>query len=574
MARPNQQNVNQREVINTIEDTSKYQTGFSRRLRVSADPLRIESTPEPSKVAGLAAALSSIEPTLMNFAINKQAEAYKTSIEVGKRKAQTGEVTQSEMEQFGYDNVKAVNDWTDFNQRVTKEYDQNFDKENGNLDEFLKAQWESNDFNDKSNDYMAKFNPLAGKTLEKLRQAHGEFKAGQQALQNDVELIRLFSADIQDTMGSGLDYDITQYESRREGLKAMLPGKTNTQLDELAYQAVLEVMQETGDTSLASVFTKPHADGTPGLYEIPAWKKRIDTDLRQVEAESVAKANKLNTENEKALKNASETIERDILFTLIDVNEMPDGEEKDAELRALITTADEYSSKGIPISNATIKTLMSASKGFDKESETKAQEANYVRLRLGNPSASQIASEFNSGNISKSGFDKLMTKRDTAAKAGGSEKPLTSNPFVKEMAKIIRAESGYSFASMDTNNEQMKQNANAVTEKALEYVEEQIGSGVPVKEATSKATEWAIKRMKEAGINSKGLDDARSKVDAVELKQKNPVEYYKKDLRAFTQDSINNTLPKIPPKELLKLQSEAKKQAIANKKLKRHESTK
>jgi hypothetical protein len=87
MAREQQFNNGGRQVINTIEDTSKYQTGDARRLRVVADPLRIYEAPRETNLSKLTEALGTIKPDLMNWAVNKKTEMNKAEIEAGKRKA-------------------------------------------------------------------------------------------------------------------------------------------------------------------------------------------------------------------------------------------------------------------------------------------------------------------------------------------------------------------------------------------------------------------------------------------------------------------------------------------------------
>lgn len=576
MAREQQFNNTQRQVINTIEDTSKYQTPDSRRLRVTSDPLRIYTEPVDSGVTKLAGALSSIKPELMTWAINKQSEDYSRSIEIGKQAAQTGGKASGEMEQFGYDNVKAVNDWTDWNQKVTTEYDQNFDKEKGNLDDFLKQQWESHPFQDKSQAYLDKFTPLAGKTMEKLRTTQGQFMADLQESKNNAELTRMFAGDIHDVMGSGQDYGVAQYEARRDNLKAQFPGKTNSQLDELAYQAVLDTMQKTGDVSLVKVFKQPHSDKTPGLYEIPKWKAKIDEDVHKIIAHQNESRRESDIRNEKALKNAADTTERGILFDVIQANTLADPTDKAEALRGIVAKAQKVSESGIPISDATIKTLMSASTAIDKKEETLYQAQNYNTLRLGNPSVQQIAKAVNSGDISQSGFEKLMNAKDAAANRAashqGKDKPLSSDPFVKQAFKDIDNHAGYSWASMASGNEQSKKNADAVKERVLSHIEDLVDSGMSPKEAAAKGSEVGIKMLKDAGLESKSFQEANAKLDKAAYKKKDPVGYYTANPKDYIADSKSNTVPVMAPKDLLAIQKEALK-AASTKKLKNHEST-
>lgn len=576
MAREQQFNNGQRQVINTIEDTSKYQTGDARRLRVVADPMRIFEEPAESNVSKLTEALGAIKPELLQWATDKQTQAKVTAAEAGKRAAQTGgAIPKGEMEQYGYDSVKAVNDWTDWNQKVLQEYDQSFDKQAGNLDEFLQKQWESNPFKDKSETYVQKFTPLAGKTMEKIRATQGQFKADLQESINNAELTRMFGHDIDDVMGAGLDYSVTTYEARRDNLKAQFPGKTNSQLDELAYQAVLAKMEATGDTSLANIFKQPHADKTPGLYEIPKWKDKIDADIHKILATKVASRKSADAEMEKALKTVADTKGNEVLFKLIDINTFEDPTVRAEKLRVLIADTQKLSESGIPIQDSIINALRTASTGIDKKQETQYQADNYVKLRLGNASVARIAQAYNVGDISQSAFDKLMTKREAAANREGSkEKPLPSNPFVKQALKEIEANAGYSPFNMSKDGEEARSNANAVKARVLDHIEDLVDSGVSPKEAAKEGSEMGIKLLKETGLANKTLADANKKLDALELKKTNPLSYYQSNPTAFQEDVKNNTLPPMNPKDKLALQRKVKADAEARKALKQHGSTK
>lgn len=575
MAREQKFNNSQREVVNTIEDTSKYQTPVSRRLRVTADPLNIYTAPAESQVSRLAEALGTIKPELLNYATERQTEANIRVIEQGKAKGQTGGIPQGELEQYGFDTVKAVNDWTDWNQQTLQEYEQNFDKQSGNVDEFLQQRWEANPFKDKNDTYVKKFTPLAGKTMAKIREAQGQFTAELEASKNDAELTRMFAGDIKDVIGAGLEYGVPQYETRRALLKGMFPGKTNSQLDELAYQAVLNTMQESGDTSLVKIFKQPHSDKTPGLYEIPKWKAKIDSDVAQIISAKVTQRNREEAEMDKALKVVADTKERELLFEIADINTFDDPTVRDEKLRDLTAKAKLLSDSGIPISNTIIKTLISANTGIDKKQESQYQAENYVKLRLSGSSPSTIAQKFLQGVISQSGFDKLMTKYESVARREGSGgKPLSANPFVKDMFKTIQSNAGYSFGSMAKDNEQMKKNADAVSDRLLEYVEDLTADGsMSLKEATEKAKERGVQMLKDAGLNSKSRADADRKLDAVEQKAKDPVSFYKANPSQYLIDVATKTVPAIPEKDLKEIQDKARMEA-KNQKLKRHESTK
>lgn len=580
MAREQQFNNGQRQVINTIEDTSKYQTGDGRRLRVTADPLFIPQAVETSGVNKLAEALSAVKPELMDWAINKKTEEYSQAINVGKTKAQTGQIAQGEMEQYGYDKVKSVNDWTDFQQKITQDYEQNFDKENGNVEEFLQSHWGSHPFEDKSSTYVENFTALATKTMSKIREAQGIFKADQEQLKNDTELTRMFSHDIQDVQGAGLDYTSREYQARRFNLREQFPGKTNTQLDELAFNAVLDEAKRSGDTSIFKIFNDPHIDGTPGLAEIPKWKEKIDHEIKSIEAASKAARTEERTVQERALKDAAEVAQGKALFALTDAVNIADPTVKAKRISEINGELQAAFEAGLPISDATINTLRNAVAGIDKKEETAYQNQNYITLRLGNPSVQQIAKAVNSGDISQAAFEKLMNAKEAAAnraatQANKQEKPLSTNPFVKEAFKSVSVNAGYSWGSMTPSNEQAKKNADAINVKVLEQIEESVAAGTPVKEAAKAAGAWGIQMLKDTGMASKSLSQANTKIDEVELKRTNPVAFYQAHPADYHVDELNKRVPaSVTPKDRLILQRAGIAAALENKRLHTHEGTK
>lgn len=577
MARAQQFNNGQREVINTIEDTSKYQTGMGRRQRVAADPLFIPVAAESSSINKFAEALGKVKPELMSWAVNKQADEYTAQINAGTIKAHSGAIPEGEMEQYGYDKVKSVNDWTDWQLKMTQEYEQNFDKENGNVEEFLKQQWESHPFTDKSETYKANFTALAGKTMGKVRELQGAFKADLQETRNNTELVRMFAHDINDVMASGQDYTTRDYQARRFNLKETFPGKTNTQLDEIAFNAVLQSAQDTGDTSLFDIFKEPHIDGTPGLYEIPKWKTMVDNQVKAIEASNKAARTEQRTVEEKALKDAAETTQRGILFELIDINNFEDPTVRSAKLTDLIAKAQQLSEQGIPLSDSTINLLRTTASGVDKKEETAYQAQNYNTLRLGNPSTSQIAIAVKRGDISQSGFEKLMNAKDAAAnreatRSSKGEKPIAASPFIKEMSKTIKAAAGYNPYNLSKDSEEARQNALAVEARVLEHVEGLIDSGTDVRSAAAEGSKMGLTLLKEAGMYSEERKTASSKLDAVAQKKANPVSYYKANPLEFQSDYSQGFVPKgILEKDLRGLQVEAEKAIKAKKKLKQTE---
>tara|TARA_R110002124_G_scaffold285370_1_gene463848 strand:- start:497 stop:2251 length:1755 start_codon:yes stop_codon:yes gene_type:complete len=569
MARPTSTNVTNRQVVNTIEDSGKYQTGYARRLKTVANPLRIESTPEISNTTGLVNALSTIEPTLMDYAIKKQSDAYALQIAAGERKAQTGVATDGEMEQYGYDNVKAINDWTDFNASIANDYDQNFDKENGNLEEFLKAKWETVDTSDKSSDYLNKFSPLVGKSLEKIRENHAGFKVEQQTAQNNVELMRLIKADIKDVQGQGLKYDSTQWQSRRWGLNFAFKGKTNAQLDSYAYEAVLSTMEETGDTSLAAIFKDPNADGTPGLYEIPKWNARIKADVNRIDAAVVAADARRTVALDKALNVVAGKVEVDVMFALSEIGQLDSPEEKDAAFAAVMDSVKDASDRGIPIASSIVKAISTAQYKDDKAEGTAVQKANAGRLLIQRAPLSSYSSAFIAGDITLSTLEKAASRASAAqVRADKGEAPLATNKFVKEMGKTFKNAAGYSYGSMETNNGQKEINANATQSGAIEYVEELVDGGMPIKEAVKLATDKGLQIMKDKGLTSDLFEETVNKVS----KGFAPVKYYKANPNEYLGDVRNKTVLTLTPAETLAIQKDIR--ANANKAKKPKDATK
>jgi hypothetical protein len=562
MAREQQFNNGQRVVVDTIEQQNKYNTPDARRLRVFADPLNIPVAAEVPGISKLATALGTIKPALMEYGIEKKSEMIAEDINVGKVAAQTGGVASGEYQQWGFDSVKAVNDWTDWNQKVVQAYQEGFDKDSGDLEQFLKDQWETHAWKDKSDIYTNKFSPLAQKTMQNLRELQGKHVLEKREAEVGSEIVRMFKGDIEDVSKNGVPWDVGQYEMRRDGLRKLFPGKTNAEMDELVFEAVYQKATETLDPTLFQVFKKDHTDGTPGLYNIPKWREKVDQAFNRVLSAKNSAYDESEKRADKALKGAADTVERKALLGLITIQEMTDPDEREKALSDLLGTLKKASDSGLPISTGVLNTFRTFSAGVDKKEETKAQQDAYVKLRIKGASTREITSAFQSGSISLSGFNTLMSKHEAAVNAAAKgSKPVSSTKEFRTAIKDVRNWIGADSFNMTPDGKEARDRANTLEARMTDEVEDAIDAGKSPTEAVKLAKENAMKTMDELGWRSKTRIDSEKKLDNLELKKKDPVNYYLTNAQEYERDLKAKRLPPMTRRQQEQLLAE---QARAN----------
>lgn len=306
MARPQQQQVQAREVVQTLEDQHKYAMPDDRRLYVKADPIWIQTTPAESTLTQFAQSLAQVKPEIMNWAVDRQAKIYGEEINQGQQAAREGKVPSNPTEhmQWGYDATQSVNDATSWTTAVQQDYEQNFDKENGDIEKFLQDHYAKSPAAGKSDIYQTNFYKQADRAAQGLRAAAAKDKLTILDDKVNAAVVDLTYGDIVLNAQKEIPWTLAEYEARRADARRLFPGKTNKELDDLVYKAAHRYATETFKPEILDVFKEQHSDGTPGLASknweqikqdqkaiVSALKERQTADHKQASDTLAAKRN-------------------------------------------------------------------------------------------------------------------------------------------------------------------------------------------------------------------------------------------------------------------------------------------
>ena len=185
---------------------------------------------------------------------------------------------------------------------IQAEYYQNFDKENGDIEAFIKEQYESRTKGLDDGDYRAGYDRTMAEAMQALRTQHGEYQATtiiDQNRANAMERIDQIVAKEVDIMNVfGDEYDPNRLLSEVQAIAAdqRIP---NTERNEMIFLALNNHAQE-GHPEVLEALKQSRTDIVTGqkldpMYNIPKWKQQIDNAIRVAENVQASKVIAANT---------------------------------------------------------------------------------------------------------------------------------------------------------------------------------------------------------------------------------------------------------------------------------------
>jgi hypothetical protein len=533
--------VNDRQVIKTIEDQHKYDMPDQRRLYVAAD---VVNTPVPVKSSGLnklAMALAEVKPHIMDYLADKESTKNAQLYEQGKMDAMSGKDPASiedEWQKKGYDYLKSTNDWTAWNEQVTNEYTNGFDKDNGDVNQFLSDKWNTIDWENKSQDYKDRFTKLASKTFDTTRADHSKYMVDKQEAELDATISQTFYDDIKESINTNGNLSIYDIDARVKDLADTFKGRGLSQLNLLAYSAVdriaNDIINDPNSTlqdkskamRLYDVFKENYPNGTPGLY---ATKHRatIDRDMAQATSAYNSAVLKQDQQTEKALKELGKTADRHVETELLRIMTTTEGQARATEIKTLTDFVISKVGEGVPFSDSVLNTLRSVSVKDANAADTKEQAKNYgeMRANLEQYSKKQIHAAFNRDELSLTGFNSLMSAKDSAENKAEGGKNYTKLKTYKDFKSDIKVMMGYNPFNYDKDSEEKSARINQMINGANDEIENMVEAGKSPREAVDIAVEATKKRMREMGWVSKTFDKQERDFNK-DKRDSNPWAYY------------------------------------------------
>jgi hypothetical protein len=549
MARPQEQQVTQRRAISTLEDQQKYEMPSGRRLRVVADPLRMNVEAEVPSSVRLAQALAEVKPTIMAGLADEASTQNANEVNLGILERTQGlppDEARSEWRQYGYEHQSAYLKGEDLGAKL--EADIQSKDPNVSFEQWYQEWWQTNaqEGIPTKPEQSITFNKSFTKSLVKARDFDTKnvltLKKEQQA---SVATENMFRA-ISDIRRKRLPITTADWNALKTDISK---GFSNPETDELFYNALERYAEENNDVDALNVLYEKRGD-VPALVNNPKYTQKI-VDLRQrVLGKYVAEHKATEKAKEDAIKTATEEFEQGIRFKFMGLSNIEDPVTRSAMLTEIQKEVQEAGSK-YTFSAGFLNTLESRIVRADKGEATAFQEQSYRTLYTGNASQSQIDKAIAEGSITQAQWDRLVSKKQQEADrakrlAEKGEKPISKNQAFKDAEKAIKIRAGYNPMNMTPDSKETLVNGGMALERYRELVEEKIDSGLDAKSAIKEATTETFQFMTDTGLMSKDAIKVEKRIDGTDREgqlKRDPVGYYTRNPEVFLQDYKAKTIP-------------------------------
>jgi len=272
-----------RQADSRIRDRSQPNTAAERgqgvQTTVEARQIDFSSGAMPGRggdLDGLLNGLSSFNAGLKDYADAKDVIDDK-SRQDGKHSAARGEdVDKARGEAFvnGYMTLKGSIEGERDKADILQKYDTTFDKENGDLEGFIKSYAADKMKGVPQGAFTAGHQETFSPALLKLRKDHKEYQTKRVVADVESNAVELLTGGIGAYVSAGQPVPQEYRDSIKGYLGANL-GVSEARYQDLEFAAVKRLGDE-GNFGIYDMFKRPQADGAAGLYFDPAWKEKID----------------------------------------------------------------------------------------------------------------------------------------------------------------------------------------------------------------------------------------------------------------------------------------------------------
>lgn len=170
-------------------------------------------------------------------------------------------------------------------------YQTGFDKDAGNLDQFISKQWseQTKGLQDKS--FLTGYSAAFGSAAQELRKEHSKFQTEQVVAKHESNVLFQIDQQVRSNVERGQPIDVPKLDTLKGELKQMF-GTSGTDWNELLFKSIKRIGDE-GNPAVYSIFKEKNTDGTPGMYYIPKWKTHIDAAEIHAQNEYLTKQSRL-----------------------------------------------------------------------------------------------------------------------------------------------------------------------------------------------------------------------------------------------------------------------------------------
>jgi hypothetical protein len=164
-----------------------------------------------------------------------------------------------------------------------KDYETKFDKDGGNLDQFIQQQFSerTKGLGDKS--FLTGYSASFGQAMEHLRAAHSKFQTQQVVENHESNLLFQIDSTVRADVTAGRPIDPAKLDALKGEFKKFF-GTSGADWNDLLFKSVKR-LGDDGNPTVYAFLKEKNADGTPGMYYIPKWKTQVDA--AEVHAQNV-----------------------------------------------------------------------------------------------------------------------------------------------------------------------------------------------------------------------------------------------------------------------------------------------
>lgn len=177
--------------------------------------------------------------------------------------------------------------------------DTEFDKDTGDLQQFTKQYFAKDTKGISDGSYMEGYNQVIPKYIEDVQQGVSKYRG--EALVQKTESNAMFKLDnsLRAYADNGEAIPDVVIDTQRNDLKGL--GITGSRFNDLLF-ASMKRMGDEGNFSIYENLKRARPDGTPGMYNIPEWKQKIDA--AQIHSQNVFLDNRRKSDEGKRKERA------------------------------------------------------------------------------------------------------------------------------------------------------------------------------------------------------------------------------------------------------------------------------
>lgn len=271
MPREVQTQVNTRQVYQPISEPQAKQ--------VVAQPTDQLTLPiQDPDLIGLVKGLTALQPSLQKYVVNSGQANANRDMAAGSADRQMGKPV-AEGSTDWYKHAYMMQDGQVNGDKAGNELLQavatGFNRDTGDINSFIQDHFQKDTQGITDHSYMEGYNESIAPHIQKVRLEQLQYQ--QDAVVEKVESNGMYKMDkaFQDRIATGEPITVDDLEAARKDLNSNF-GISNARFNELSFTA-LDNLGKQGNYAVYDALREKKPDGTPGMYNIPAWKARIDS---------------------------------------------------------------------------------------------------------------------------------------------------------------------------------------------------------------------------------------------------------------------------------------------------------